>query len=109
MTKRSARGYMKLGAFTHPTGNHVAAWRHPDAQADAGTNVEHYIAFAQTAERAKFDLMFLADAVATRNGTLEALSRWPQYMAYFEPLTLLSAIASVTRRIGLVLDCHHQL
>ena len=102
MTKRSPRGYMKLGAFTHPTGNHVAAWRHPDAQADAGTNVEHYIAFAQTAERAKFDLMFLADAVATRNGNLEALSRWPQYMAYFEPITLLSAIASVTKRIGLV-------
>ena len=102
MTKRSPRGYMKLGAFTHPTGNHVAAWRHPDAQIDAGTNVEHYIAFAQTAERAKFDLMFLADAVATRNGNLEALSRWPQYMAYFEPITLLSAIASVTKRIGLV-------
>src|SRR5262249_32381930 len=102
MTRPSARVYMKLGAFTHPTGNHVAAWRHPGAQVDAGTNVEHYIAFAQTAERAKFDLMFLADAVATRDGNLEALSRWPQYMAYFEPLTLLSAIASVTKRIGLV-------
>ena len=102
MTRRSPRGYMKLGAFTHPTGNHVAAWLHPDAQIDAGTNFEHYIEFAQTAERAKFDLMFLADAVAERDGNLEALSRWPQYMAYFEPLTLLSAIASVTKRIGLV-------
>jgi hypothetical protein len=29
---------MKLGAFFHPTGNHVAAWLHPDAQIDAGTN-----------------------------------------------------------------------
>jgi alkanesulfonate monooxygenase len=102
MTGKSPRGHMKLGAFFHPTGNHVAAWLHPGAQIDAGTNVEHYIAIAQTAERAKFDLMFLADAVATRDGNLEALSRWPTYMAYFEPLTLLSAIASVTRRIGLV-------
>jgi alkanesulfonate monooxygenase len=93
---------MKLGAFFHPTGNHVAAWLHPDAQIDAGTNAEHYISLAQTAERAKFDLMFLADAVATRDGNLAALSRWPQYMAYFEPLTLLSSIASVTKRIGLV-------
>jgi alkanesulfonate monooxygenase len=93
---------MKLGAFFHPTGNHVAAWLHPDAQIDAGTNVEHYIGLAQTAERGRFDLMFLADAVATRDGNLAALSRWPQYMAYFEPLTLLASIASVTKRIGLV-------
>ena len=28
---------MKLGAFFHPTGNHVAAWLHPEAQIDAGT------------------------------------------------------------------------
>ena len=102
MTRHGGRGYMKLGAFFHPTGNHVAAWLHPDAQIDAGTNVEHYIALAQTAERGKFDLMFLADAVATRDGNLAALSRWPQYMAYFEPLTLLASIASVTKRIGLV-------
>jgi N-acetyl-S-(2-succino)cysteine monooxygenase len=102
MTRQGRRGYMKLGAFFHPTGNHVAAWLHPDAQIDAGTNAEHYSALAQTAERGKFDLMFLADAVATRDGNLAALSRWPQYMAYFEPLTLLASIASVTKRIGLV-------
>ncbi len=102
MTSPHPRGQMSLGAFIHPTGNHVASWMHPEAQADAGTNVEHYIEVAQTAERGKFDLMFLADALATRDGKLEALSRWPQYMAYFEPITLLSAIASVTKRIGLV-------
>ena len=81
MTKPSPRGYMKLGAFTHPTGNHVAAWLHPDAQIDAGTNVEHYVRLAQTAERAKFDLMFLADAVATRTATSRpsaaGRSTWP--------------------------------
>jgi FMN-dependent oxidoreductase (nitrilotriacetate monooxygenase family) len=37
-----------------------------------------------------------------RDGNLDALSRWPQYMAYFEPITLLSGIAAVTERIGLV-------
>jgi FMN-dependent oxidoreductase (nitrilotriacetate monooxygenase family) len=102
MTSSSGRRQMKLGAFFHPTGHHVASWLHPEAQIDAGTNVEHYIELAQTAERGKFDLMFLADALATRDGNLEALSRWPQYMAYFEPITLLSAIASVTKHIGLV-------
>jgi N-acetyl-S-(2-succino)cysteine monooxygenase len=102
MTSSTGRRQMKLGAFFHPTGHHVASWLHPEAQIDAGTNVEHYIELAQTAERGKFDLMFLADALATRDGNLEALSRWPQYMAYFEPITLLSAIASVTKHIGLV-------
>jgi N-acetyl-S-(2-succino)cysteine monooxygenase len=92
---------MKLGAFFHPTGNHVAAWLHPEAQIDAGTNFRHYAQITQTAERGKFDLMFVADAVAIREGRLSALSRWPQYMAYFDPLTLLPALAAVTSRIGL--------
>jgi FMN-dependent oxidoreductase (nitrilotriacetate monooxygenase family) len=93
---------MKLGAFFHPTGNHVAAWLHPEAQIDAGTNFRHYAQIAQTAERGKFDLMFVADAVAVRDGNLSALSRWPQYMVYFDPLTLLPAIAAVTKHIGVV-------
>jgi N-acetyl-S-(2-succino)cysteine monooxygenase len=92
---------MRLGAFFHPTGNHVAAWLHPEAQIDAGTNFRHYAEITQTAERAKFDLMFVADAVAVRDGKLAALSRWPQYMAYFDPLTLLPALAAVTTHIGL--------
>ena len=96
------RRRLKLGAFFHPTGHHVAAWRHDGAQIDAGTNFSHYVRLAQSAERAKFDLVFLADAVATRDGGIDALSRWPQYMAYFEPLTLLSGLAAVTSRIGLV-------
>ena len=93
---------MKLGAFFHPTGNHVAAWRHPEAQIDAGTNFRHYAQITQTAERGKFDLMFVVDAVAVRDGNLSALSRWPKYMAYFDPLTLLPTLAAVTQHIGLV-------
>ena len=101
MDKERSGETMKLGAFFHPTGNHVAAWLHPDAQIDAGSNFRHYAEITQTAERGKFDLMFVADAVATRDGKLEALSRWPQYMAYFDPLTLLPALAAVTTHIGL--------
>ena len=59
---------MSLGAFFHPTGNHVAAWLHPGSQVDAGTNVDHYIAITRTAERGCFDMVFLADAMATRDG-----------------------------------------
>src|ERR1700730_3286203 len=93
---------MKLGAFFHPTGNHVASWLHPQSQIDAGMNFAHYAELAQTAERGKFDLMFLADSSATRDGDMGALSRWPQYMAHFEPTTLLAGLAAVTKHIGLV-------
>ena len=74
---------MKLGAFFHPTGNHVAGRLHPDAQIDAGTKFRHYAEITQTAERGKFDLMFVADAVATREKGLGAAGRktygdvWP--------------------------------
>ncbi len=93
---------LRLGAFFNPTGHHVASWRHPDAQADAGINVAHYMELARTAERAKFDMIFLADNIAVRAGKMESLSRSAQYIANFEPITLLSALSAVTERIGLV-------
>lgn len=97
-----SRRQIKLNAFIHPAGHHIAAWRHPEAQADAGVNFRHYVALAQTAERAKFDAIFLADTVAMHEGTLENQSRAARYVAQFEPLTLLAGIAAVTDRIGLI-------
>ena len=102
MTAARPGEQLKLGAFFHPTGHHVASWLDDSAQIDAGTNFRHYAELAQIAESAKFDLMFLADALAVRDGRPEALRRWPQYMAYFEPVTLLSAIAPLTTHLGLV-------
>lgn len=94
---------LKLGAFLYPTGHHVAAWRHPEAQADAGSNFAHYVELAQLAEAAKFDLIFMADGVGTRGTDIEALSRTAtRYVAQFEPITLLSALAAVTKTIGFV-------
>ncbi len=96
------KGMMKLGAYFNPTGHHVASWRHPRAQKDANTNIKHYVEIAQTAERAKFDMIFLADSAATRKADIEALSRSIQFIANFEPITLLSAISMATERIGLI-------
>jgi N-acetyl-S-(2-succino)cysteine monooxygenase len=96
------KGQFKLGAFLMNTGHHVAAWRHPDADADGGLDFAHYKRLAQTAERAKFDMAFLADGVAVRRDhNLESLSRSGQ-LVHFEPLTLLSALSAVTEHIGLV-------
>ena len=99
MARRDAK--LRLGAFLMATGHHVAAWRHPRAQADGGVNLRHYAEIARTAERAGFDMMFLADSAAVWDASPEALSRMAR-ADHFEPLTLLSAIAAVTERIGLV-------
>ncbi|MCB4768665.1 LLM class flavin-dependent oxidoreductase [Ancylobacter sp. Lp-2] len=95
-------GRMKLNAFLHPTGHHIAAWRHPRAVADAGVNFDHYVELARTAERAKFDAIFLADSAAVRDQNIESASRVARYVVHFEPITLLSAIAAATRHIGLI-------
>ncbi|MFT7599495.1 MAG: FMN-dependent oxidoreductase (nitrilotriacetate monooxygenase family) [Acidimicrobiales bacterium] len=93
---------MTVGAFFKNTGHHIASWRHPRAQPDAGVNIEHYISSAQLAEQACFDFLFFADSVAIRDGPLENLSRQAQFTAYFEPTTLLAALATQTSKIGLV-------
>ena len=95
------RSLLRLGAFFNPTGHHVASWRHPGAQADAGINFKHYVEIARTAERAKFDMIFFADNIGVREAKMEALSRSAQYIANFEPITLISALAPMTERIGL--------
>ncbi|HLH78287.1 MAG TPA: LLM class flavin-dependent oxidoreductase [Candidatus Binataceae bacterium] len=95
-------GHMHLGVFFNHTGHHIASWRHPGAQADAAINIEHYVEITQRAERAGLDFIFFADSAAVREARPESLSRSAQYTAYFEPITLLSALAMVTQRIGLV-------
>lgn len=98
-----SRRQMHLGAFLYPTGHHVAAWRHPQAQPDAGISITYYRQLAELAERGLFDLVFLADGVGVRGDDLEALSRTAiRYVGQFEPLTLLSALSAVTSRVGLV-------
>ena len=64
---------IRLGAFIMATGHHIAAWRHPDAQADAGHNIDHYRELAKTAERGKFDLVFVADSPAGWEGSRPAI------------------------------------
>lgn len=92
---------MTLAAYFNPTGHHVASWRHPRAQKDAHVSIQHYVEMAQAAERAKFDMLFLADGSAVREAHIDAVSRSVQFVAHFEPMTLLSALAMVTKNIGL--------
>ena len=92
---------MKLGLFIRPCGHHIAAWRHPRTQADAGVNFQHFIEMAQTAERGLFDMLFSADTNSSYTAEGEALNR-QHYVAWIEPFTLLSALSGFTKNIGLV-------
>jgi FMN-dependent oxidoreductase (nitrilotriacetate monooxygenase family) len=92
---------MKLGLFLFYTGHHVAAWRHKDGVPDGGINLAHNIEIVREAERAKFDMVFLEDGVAVREMDLDIASRTPR-ANYFEPITLLTAFAMSTSRLGLV-------
>ncbi|MGE0420402.1 MAG: LLM class flavin-dependent oxidoreductase, partial [Acetobacteraceae bacterium] len=97
-----SRRQMSLGAFVHETGQHVAAWRHPDAFAESGTVFQQAAHVARTAERGKFDLLFLADGAAVSIfGNPESRGRMGK-MVKFEPMTILSALAAVTSHLGLV-------
>lgn len=97
MTERQ----LHLGAFMRPVSLHTGAWRYPGSYPDANFNLAHIVSFAQKLELAKFDAFFMADHLAVLNMPEEALKR-SQTVTSFEPFTLLSAIAALTSRIGLV-------
>jgi FMN-dependent oxidoreductase (nitrilotriacetate monooxygenase family) len=92
---------LHLGAFMRPSTIHTGAWRYPGAHADANFNFADLKRFAQTLERGCFDAFFMADHLAVLNMPVEALKR-SHTATSFEPLTLLSALAAVTERIGLI-------
>ena len=92
---------LKLGAFMRPVSIHTGAWRYPGALPDANFNFPALKHFIQTLERGKFDAFFMADHLAVLNMPVQALKR-SHTVTSFEPFTLLSALASVTDRIGLV-------
>ncbi|WP_337057771.1 LLM class flavin-dependent oxidoreductase [Pseudomonas sp. USHLN015] len=96
-----ANQQLALNAFLMPTGHHVAGWRHPQARADGGSSIDHYLALARKAEQGGFDAIFLSDTLAMLPGSSDELSRMAR-TEHFEPLTLLAALAANTRRIGLI-------
>ena len=90
-----------LGAFMRPVGIHTAWWRVPGADPHANFSLPRMVEFIQKLEAARFDAFFMADHLAVLNMPPAALRRSATSTS-FEPLTLLSALAMVTTRIGLV-------
>jgi FMN-dependent oxidoreductase (nitrilotriacetate monooxygenase family) len=92
---------LHLGAFMRPVSIHTGAWRYPGAYPDANFNFDALKTFARRLEAAKFDAFFMADHLAVLNMPINALKR-SHTVTSFEPFTLLSALAALTERIGLI-------
>lgn len=71
-------------------------WLDPDLPRDSSIDIDWYVEYAQLAEHALFDLVFIVDS------QFISLNSPPHYLNRLEPFTLLSALAMVTSRIGLV-------
>jgi alkanesulfonate monooxygenase len=92
---------LHFNAFMRPASIHTGAWRYPGAHADANFNLQRMVGYIQKLERGKFDAFFMADHMAVLNMSIKALKR-SHTVTSFEPFTLLSALAMVTKHIGLI-------
>ncbi|MFT7773798.1 LLM class flavin-dependent oxidoreductase [Roseateles sp.] len=86
---------LKLGAILSGVGITPQTWRQPSVPGDASIDIQWYIAAAQKAEAAKLDFVFIVDSPYITPDSA------PHFLNRLEPLTLLSAVAVHTQKIGL--------
>ncbi|WP_019136513.1 LLM class flavin-dependent oxidoreductase [Cellulomonas massiliensis] len=88
---------LHLGLLVGGVGNHAGAWRRPGSRVEDVTSLRLFAELAQRAEAARIDTLFIADGL---NLDVRAAEHSPA--GHLEPVTLLSAVAAVTERIGLI-------
>ncbi|UAL53691.1 LLM class flavin-dependent oxidoreductase [Bacillus sp. OVS6] len=98
MAERKKRK-MHLNLFLTSMGHHEAAWRHPSSEIGRIHDIGYYREIVQKAEAAKLDSIFLADRYSVSK---QAVKFGELGGGGLEPLTLLSALAAVTEKIGLI-------
>ena len=84
-----------FGIMLHGPGGHMNAWKHPSVPADASVNLGFYIDIARKAEANGFAFAFVADGLYINEKSI------PHFLNRFEPISILSALATVTSKIGL--------
>ncbi|HEY4202108.1 MAG TPA: LLM class flavin-dependent oxidoreductase [Devosiaceae bacterium] len=87
---------LHLNAVIFGLGSHEAGWRMPESDALASTDIAYWLDIARRAEGAGLDALFLGDVLALQKGADKHLSD------AMDPLVILSAMAAVTSRIGLI-------
>jgi FMN-dependent oxidoreductase (nitrilotriacetate monooxygenase family) len=90
----------KIHLALHPYGvggpGQHGLWKDPSIAKNASIDINYYIRQAQAAEHALFDALFIVDSQFI-NATYPA-----HYLNRLEPLTMLSAVATHTKHLGLV-------
>jgi FMN-dependent oxidoreductase (nitrilotriacetate monooxygenase family) len=88
---------LHFNAFIWPNGYHESAWRVVNDDVRGVLALPYYADIARIAERGLMDSIFLADNIAIAEYRATHL---PQ--TQFDPISVLSALAAVTSRIGLI-------
>ena len=91
-----AQKHVTFGIMLQGPGGHMNAWKHPSVPADASTNLNFFVETARKAEEAGIAFAFVADGLYINEQSI------PHFLNRFEPLTILSALAAFTTKLGLV-------
>ncbi|MFT4090184.1 MAG: LLM class flavin-dependent oxidoreductase [Asticcacaulis sp.] len=92
----SKRKQMHIGLTLHGVGTTQWNWLHDDVRTDASISLAHYQGLAAQAEAAKLDFLLIIDS------TFITPDSAPHFLNRFEPLTIMSALAVSTSKLGLV-------
>ncbi|AUX78514.1 LLM class flavin-dependent oxidoreductase [Sinorhizobium fredii] len=85
-----------FGIMLQGPGGHMNAWKHPSGPADASVNFGFFVETALKAEAAGIAFAFVADGLYINEQSI------PHFLNRFEPISILSALAASTSKIGLV-------
>jgi FMN-dependent oxidoreductase (nitrilotriacetate monooxygenase family) len=88
--------HIPFGIMLQGPGGHMNAWKHPSGPADASVNFEFFVNTARQAEAAGIAFAFVADGLYINAQSI------PHFLNRFEPISILSALAASTSKIGLV-------
>ncbi|MFM0159983.1 LLM class flavin-dependent oxidoreductase [Paraburkholderia sediminicola] len=91
MTQRN----LTFGIMLHGAGGHMNSWKHPAGPADASVNLDFATGIAQKAEANGIAFAFVADGLYINEKSI------PHFLNRFEPISILSALATATSKIGL--------
>ena len=86
---------IRFGVMLHGAGGHMNSWKHPAGPADASVNLGFYIETTKKAEANGIAFAFVADGLFINEKSI------PHFLNRFEPISILSALAVATSKIGL--------
>ena len=86
---------IRFGVMLHGAGGHMNSWKHPAGPADASVNLGFYIDTTKKAEANGIAFAFVADGLFINEKSI------PHFLNRFEPISILSALAVATSKIGL--------